>query len=69
MSILDLPIEKQKQIAANLGQPFEVLVGDMKAFLKKITEYQPVVSKGNRSPESITRAAQIQARIDNETPS
>jgi hypothetical protein len=39
MSILDLPIEKQKQIAANLGQPFDAWVGDMKKVLEAAKNY------------------------------
>lgn len=69
MSILDLPIEKQKQIAANLGQPFDVWVRDMQRVLSEVAAYRPKKSAGNRSPESIARAAQIQARMDAETPS
>ena len=55
--------------AKQMGMSYDAWVEKMKSSLKKITEYQPTASKGNRSPQSIARAAQIQARMDNETPS
>ncbi len=69
MSVLNLPLEQKRAIAKQMGMSYDAWVEKMKSSLKKITEYQPTVSKGNRSPQSIARAAQIQARMDNETPS
>jgi hypothetical protein len=69
MSVLNLPLEQKRAIAKQMGMSYDAWVEKMKSSLKKITEYQPTASKGNRSPQSIARAAQIQARMDNETPS
>ena len=69
MSVLNLPLEQKRAIAKQMGMSYDAWVEKMKSPLKKITEYQPTASKGNRSPQSIARAAQIQARMDNETPS
>lgn len=69
MSVLNLPLEQKRAIAKQMGMSYDAWVEKMKSSLKKITEYQPTSSKGNRSPQSIARAAQIQARMDNETPS
>ena len=68
MSVLNLPLEQKRAIAKQMGMSYDAWVEKMKSSLKKITEYQPTASKGNRSPQSIARAAQIQARMDNETP-
>lgn len=69
MSVLNLPLEQQRALAKEMGLSYDAWVAKMKKSLQKITAYRPTTSKGNRSPESIARAAQIQARMDNETPS
>lgn len=64
MSILDLPIEQQKQIADELGQPFDSWKKSVRKVLESAKKY-PKPQEGTPSK----RAEFIQERMDAETKS
>lgn len=64
MSILDLPIEQQKEIAASLGQSFDAWKKSVRQALASAKKY-PKPQMGIPSE----RAKFIQSRMDAETPS
>lgn len=64
MSILDLPIENQKAIAASLGVPFADWQRQVRRDLATVEHHQ----KPTRRTVVSARAKLIQARMDSETP-
>lgn len=66
MSILDLPLENQKAIAASLGVPFAQWRSKVEIDLAAAKAYPK--PKGRTASPSV-RSQMIQRRIDSETPS
>lgn len=65
MSILDLPLENQKAIAASLGVPFADWQRQVRRDLATVKSHP----KPKRSTVISARSQLIQARMDSETPS